>query len=442
MSCSHNKQGNLVVSMALFGAIMFLGLFIFSVQSERAKVTQNKVKDVRSTMTVSGGLETMLLAYRSAEFFYIAEVQKCAAGVKPFLQSLKEGSGCGVPITVFTINSDPNGKDIYEYQGKGCVLNQNDSSCSNGYKDFLAMKFNNVDYIFSIVAIQPERGLVEFVMSMTESNGKKRQQGFAIRSTLPNSAHLEADGRVTQEVPDPLYRCPGVQWGNYLLYDPINKNCNRFAQLGGGTGLAFYEGSFFGFRPADGQIVDLIALTTSNSYLVDSSGMTNGVQNFVPYSKNCLVNVDDITLIGQQIYYVAGLGMNAHIGGLIRTQAAADECAPTYKRVRICELGCDDWAQAYSGIAALGWSDPLFPVAGEDPNREKLATFFLKTDSGDLLTAVVQNKSSLLPVSCPVTNKNSPYSCKVFKDANLQQVEFKRTYGFDRTDRSKPYFLF
>jgi hypothetical protein len=66
-----------------------------------------------------------------------------------------------------------------------------------------------------------------------------------------------------------------------------------------------------------------------------------------------------------------------------------------------------------------------------------MAYFFLKSDAGDLFTAVVHKKKNTA-----ATPSETDFDCFVFKDLNLQQVEYKRTLGFDRTSDSKPYFIY
>lgn len=111
-------------------------------------------------------------------------------------------------------------------------------------------------------------------------------------------------------------------------------------------------------------------------------------------------------------------------GGDSRFFAFSGKSLPT----RVCDLGAAGWSQAYTGIAALAWSQPLLPLPNGASSRN-LAVFFLKTDSGDLLSAVV------------MATKDG-FGCQVAKDSALQVVEYKRTLGFDRTEDSKPYFIY
>src|SRR5690606_30947331 len=107
--------------------------------------------------------------------------------------------------------------------------------------------------------------------------------------------------------------------------------------------------------------------------------------------------------------FVAFSSTDAHIGG-IRYDG---------QRVRVCDLGGPGCGQSYVGIAALSWSDELLPKSSNDTahsNSKRIATFFLKTDGGDLLTAVAIKPAGTATVD--------PTDCRVFKDMNLQQDEY------------------
>ncbi|MEK6705847.1 MAG: hypothetical protein AABZ06_08660, partial [Bdellovibrionota bacterium] len=334
---------------------------------------------------------------------------------------------------------------VYTYPaGSGCDISATTSSCSGLIQKPLIevgssddnQKIAGNSYKIYLMAIVPEKNIVEFQSETTQNvpGGAVvtvTKNAFAIRSTLTNAAHLESDGRVTQENPDPLAKCKGNAWGDFPIFDTQETLCKNFVQLGSGTGMAYFQGRYFGFRPADGQIIDMISASNASatSYLVgeDVKLTGGGTQEIFPkYCKDALVNVDDVTVVGKQIYFVAGQGTNAHIGFL--DTGIGVSCTDASARKRICELGEKGWAQAYAGIASPSWSEELWPKP-ENVGDQSSATFFLKTDAGDFLTAVVISQST-------------GFTCAIFKDATLQQVEYKRTLGFDRAGDYKPYFAY
>lgn len=171
--------------------------------------------------------------------------------------------------------------------------------------------------------------------------------------------------------------------------------------------------------------------TNKSSYLVSEDGKLGADTVFPKYNKADLINVDDITLVDDQLFYVRFLGTSAEIGLL-------DLAANPNHMVQVCPLGQMGWAQSYAGIAALSWSDKLNPPA----ENKRLAIFFLKTDGGDLLTAAVSSSTTYPAAKVNGVDFPKNYRCTVFKDQNLQAVEYKRTLGFDRTADSKPYFIY
>ena len=183
----------------------------------------------------------------------------------------------------------------------------------------------------------------------------------------------------------------------------------------GGTGVAFYNRRFFSFRQLDGQVFDLYNATTTNSFVVNEDGLLEGEPVFPPYSKEILRGADDITLSGKEIYFVDGSGGDSHIGLMDK---------PNDARIKVCDLAAEGWGQMYVGIAASPRNQSV-----ADVNVSGAATFFLKTDSGDFLTAVVMTGGGTR-------------QCVVVKDSNLQRIEYSRTFGMDRTIDEPPIFYY
>lgn len=444
--------------VVILGIIATFAFAFSQIASRLSKALFQNRKLRAYSYTTFSGAETMLFSYRLAQIQYIKEIsnQNCTAA-KPFIRALKEGSGCPDAITVFSESDASDYSNLpfsYLANSGGCVISTSFSSCGRGAKNLVVAPVIGGDrtqipdpsnpnsvpgYIFSLQNIDIDKGILEFNASYTSSGDNNRlstqRYAFAIRGFLPNAAHLEGDGRVTQETPDPLSKCPGSAWATFLVFNPSNQKCEQFSQLGSGTGLAFYNHRFFGFRPFDGQVVDMLAANSDSSYMVDENGNVENNSVFIPYKKSALINVDDITVIptqnaetettpaslGGQVYYVAGQGSSANIGVLLSNG----------DRKIVCDLGGQGWGQGYEGIASLSFSDPLIQTTGDGMTGSRLAVFFLKTSGGDYLTASV-----LKIPSSPV------FICHVAKENNLQQIEFSRTYGFDRADDREPYYVY
>lgn len=453
-----NKKGA-SDGLIILGVIGVFSWVLSQTMGRLSSALLQKRRQQAYSYTTFSGAETMMFAYRLAHIKYLKDVAAfgCTTA-KSFLTALKEGSGCKESITVFSQLDAAafDQKDLpFSYISSGCVISSDSSSCGSGFRNLIASSFVGGNpkeipdpnhpglvpgYIFALHAVSPEKGILEFNADLTtpgnKSQSKTQRFSFALRTFLPNAAHLEPEGRVTQETPDPFSKCPGSSWATFLVFNSIHQGCEEFTQLGSGTGLAFYKNRFFGFRPFDGQVIDLLAATSKTSYLVSEDGTLQGEPVFVPYKKEALINVDDITLIetqvagtegktssvSGQIYFVAGLGTEAHIGTLLSDGT----------RQQICDLGSQGWSQAYEGIAALSFSDPLIASNSDGIKGSRLAIFFLKTSGGDYLTV------SVLKFPEP----QSPFICHVAKENYLQQIEYSRTNGFDRTDTKQPYYLY
>lgn len=396
--------------------------------------------DGRATMRkidTESAIETFLQAYRLAQVSYLQTTAGCPTA-NSFAQALQSGSNCAAGGTVWSGTSPMS--DLFSYPGGGCQISTGGSSCAAAPTDVVTIgvtsanqSINHNRFKITFLRSWPEFKNIEFLLTNLD-DPKSRGIHFVINDFFQNLAHMENDGRVTQENPLGSYPCAGQPWATYQVLDPNTNSCRIFAQLGGGSGLAFYQSRYFGFRPADGLVIDLLAAagsTNPSTYAVDYATGTiggGGDPVFPPYpnpndAKVSLLNVDDLTTIQNQIYYVSGQGPGAQIGFV----------APDGTRTIVCQLGQLGWAQSYSGIAALSWSDALLrnPSDPLDGNLvQRLAVFYLKTTTGDLLNAAV------------LSDGNSNFSCAVTKNTNVQQVEYRRTDGFDRVIANRPFDVF
>lgn len=411
-------------------------LYMVSLRTIRSGFSNNRLRDDMAQTQLATGIETMVLAYRLAEVNYVRSVKDCSSA-KPFIRALKEGSGCDTSsyVSVFTSSGDDPGEadGLYSYPGPGCVITQSSSSCANAGRRVLLRidgalsrgLANRTKYEFQLISADPAQQALHMLAVVTPSSPGARSfnNEFAIRPSLPNTAHVEsADNRITQQSPDPLSKCKGKPWNTLEVFDPGSSSCAQFGQLGGGYGLAFYQGAYFGLRPDDGQVVDILAVGSNfspSTYMVPEDGMMGGRSVFPPHQRALLMNADDITVSGNEVALVGGLGEAASIDLLTDNGTS---------RTTICPLGTLGWAQAYAGIAAMSWNEPLSPPPATGATF-RLAAFALKTMTGDFLNATV-------------IASGGSYECVVFKDSSLQEVEYKRTLGFDRTDDRLPYYIY
>ncbi len=431
--------------MGIF-AMVFVGFAVATISYlvvSRNEISQRQANALKVPSYLRSAIETFLLAYRASERKYIEEVAAQCAGAKTFFRALKEGADCRdesndpvalMDISIFDSANDTGNTDLYSLPNP-CVIQNTSSTCESAAVIRVDMtnpthQIVNTQFEFYFAKVILDHQVVEFQVKYKDS-GKQQKVTFAVRNSLANASHLEADGRVVQEREDLLSPCVSRSWGSYSFYNKFSRKCENFAQLGSGTGMHFFANRYFGFRPFDGQIVDLLALNLG-TYMVNEDGTLDGVPIHPQYTKTDLINADDLTVIGHHIYFVKGLGISAALFAL-RNPSVTMPTVPAVEVIPICELGSMGWAQAYAGVGATVWSDPLLSEAGDEypPDSVRVAQFFLKTDSGDMLLAVVSRTSNL-----------NTFNCKVFKDASLQTVEYKRTLGFDRTETQRQYFIY
>ena len=451
----HNHKGGALTLAIMAVAIVaiLLNAYLWLAQY-RLESHRRQVEDQKFYLDLSSVMENVVTAFNLAQSKYYIALGNCATNVRPFLEAMATGHGCaGVgDVTLFRQqDADDIGMDnapFYAYAGS-CIVHENTPMTCNGaalpqeiinvgHAGFEHQKINGADFSVVLQTSQHQRQISEWMITANLPGKMTKKQNASLYNSLANTAHLEADGRITQNNPFPLSPCPGEPWTSMRIYNPFTRRCELFGIVGSGTGLAFFGSRFFGHRSFDGQIIDLanISLSSVASYLVDEAGELDGKRVFPKYKKELLINVDDVTTINDQVYYVAKQGQFAEIGMI-------SDFSGTFERVPLCPLGEMGWSQAYSGLAATGWSDPVMPSV--DEARVRTGQFFLKTDGGDLLTVFYTvRKAGTVDTNCKAFNgPGGSYTncCFVVKDANAQEVEFKRTYGFDRANPVKPYFF-
>lgn len=475
---ARGEKGMSIMTAMVVLAVGGLSVLLIQLYTNYLKATKRKVQQQRFSITTVSGVETMLVAYRLAEIRYNDSLGDCTSGTgRPFFRALKEGHGCTAGVGTIGVfgSSDTAGasnENHYSYSHPGgCTIRASTGLRCDGnpppvevitlghHPDAgtaMVQEIHDSKMRFTLAAVLPAKQIVEFKMSHQPKKGSLTERTFAIRATLTNSAHMEFDGRVTQQHPNPLSRCPGKPWATYRLYQESSSSCEEFVRIGGGSGLAYYDERYFGFRPADGFVVDLKDAGAGASYFVDpSTGATCGscARVFPSYAPSTLRNADDITLIEDQIFYVAGQADSAHIGvvsaaGTARPEPQEVPPAPpgSATRIPLCPLGKLGWGQAYRGIAATAWSDALLPTV-DDPDRPRIATFLLKTDTGTLLTVTNRTGKGSAPtgpgcLEFKFAGDDYWSCCSAFKDESLQEIEYVRTFGFDRTADGKAYYIY
>jgi hypothetical protein len=489
MSSFPNKRGNILASLLALLGITGLAFYFGSQMINRQKAARFAIESKNYPVTTSSAVEVALLAFRAAERNYYRNVRSfygtperpgpCKGPARSFSRALMEGVGCvgadgkivktGLEMNLLTAAdwaaSPP---PFISYVGGGCRFESDGkASCASSSKEFLKVGgggtwneyFGGV-HSFAIEKVDMAAGLLVLKVSV-DGVSKDSSYRVGLRWNAGNLAHLEVQGRVTQERPDPSGLCTTDQrpdrkgkvlgpWSPLYVFDSVSSSCRDFVQIGSGRGLAFFDDHYLGLRPSNGQMMVYNNLFHSHSaYLLDESGNLLDRYNKtsaqdpplgLAYSKEALTNVDDITIVEGHIYYVANQGEQGHIGYLGKgdcpKSAKGAVQFPGWCRIPVCRLGEQGFAMRSRGLAAPSWTQSLFRTTDGEAEgsggSRRSTTFLVKTSAGGLLRAVAWNN----PGETPYTD------CAVVMDSEEQVVEYKRTQGFDRASTERPYFVY
>ncbi len=392
--------------------------------TELARSTQSKAsQNVKLGSELQSAAETFYTALENQEIEYYIKTSSCGV-VRPFLSALKYGSGCDEKVSLFV--SDHSNGLLYGYK-KGCVIGKTGSNCvSNGREELLEIdpKIHRIDELspfvkssfkFSIVDIIASTKEIK-VLAISEVKGEKKGNNkrfheFTINNSMLNKAHLEQDGRVTEESPSHLNRCRGTPWGTLQFFNPTTQKCEEFSSLWGMDGLIFYKERYFGFQQSSGQVYDLLNAVLGREAIVEEKGSVGGKKLFPAYKKSELRNVNDLTTIDDTLFGVEGSGPSSKI-------IYFD--SKNQKSVDVCDLAKMGWPVTFLGILASSRSHDISQMV----ERER-AHFLVKAADGRLLNIIVQVKGR-------------EFRCYGVFDSTEQEIEYKRTYGFDRSFPTHP----
>lgn len=447
MSVRSRQRGNIVLSLILVGVLGIIVSAVISLINDQIKEAVRQRQSSQHRLTLSSAIETFMVAVRFAESKYMIETRHCDQA-HLFLRALAEGHHCaklaGKEITVFA-DTDLSGLTVEERglftYGESWRVQENSPAQGPLTRKVMSVNIDRVQVDFFYNNTFSAKDRAEFDAVLYVNGERAANNRFSLfTSDSPNRMHLDSgDLKIVQQYPTANDPCRNQMWSKFRQYS--GTSCDDVANLGGGTGVAYYRGDFFGLRANDGQIVNFRNLD-SQSYLVAENGTINGVKVFPAYSKDALVNVDDIEILGEdqgddQLIAVDGEGEDITISYLDMS---------TESLVPICKLGQIGWAQGVSGIAGTTGNHSLI-LDGSNPSAS-VSTFLLKSDSGRLFYILVksvpssENLAGIEPEFL-VTHGSRKFICTGFPDIYEQDIENTRTLGLTRGKQvSRPYYIF
>lgn len=448
MSARSNQRGNIVMSLMLMGVLGLIVSAVLVIINDQIHEAKRQRQSSQHRLTLSSAIETFMVAVRFAEAKYMIEARHCD-DARLFLRALAEGHRCtklgAKKISVFTVSDlaglSPEERSLFSY-ANGWQINEDSPADGPLTRKVITINMEriHVDFFYNNTFTTKDRA--EFNAVLYVNGERTASNRFSLfTSDSPNRMHLDSgDLKIVQQYPVANDPCRNQMWSKYRQYTGVS--CDDIANLGGGTGVAYYRGDFFGLRANDGQIVNFRNLN-SGSYMVAENGSLAGQKVFPAYDKEALTNVDDIEIVGEdqgedQIVSVHGGGENTVISYLETS---------TKTLVPICKLGQMGWSHGISGIAGTTGNHSL--IFDPSSSSASVSTFLLKTDSGKILYVLVKSiadsgeLSGLEPEFLITHTSGRRFICVSFPDTYEQDIENSRTLGLTRGKQiSRPYYIF
>ncbi len=457
-----SKRGSLAIGL---GAALALGVIAGIVSSlivQRKKNNLAEIAKAKKLLLFDSAVASILSGWNAAQAKYTKALVDAGCQTANVLAvALREGARCTdgtapismPPVNLFSLFTgyETASMNLFTY-GVACEVSGNSSNCVNGgaarfvlgkRTDWMApshplsaqlanvsdavaqeQRIDGRDFLATLSGVDADKMTVEFTLTAYESTGQTQSMKVVLLTTMSNLVHLEANGRVSNEARDMRSQCAGDPWTRHFYFDSSDERCKNFEAFASGDGLHFYGDRYFGFRSGDRWIVDLTP--TANGQLVGENGRwqgTNSAPVHPPYDRSTngpLVGADDLTLIGRQIYLAAGAAGNPGLYAAIGNT-----------RMHVCQMGTQNYSQSIVGLAALDRSEPLIAETGDGylSGAGRFATFFIKNDSGLFLITNIMRTSA------------GAFHCFTHAVPRLQQIEYRRTGAFDRTQFSRSHFL-
>jgi hypothetical protein len=399
---------------------------------------------------------------------------------KSFLQILSFGTDCAdSSYRVFDkytgayedSNTEiPGGKNIYSYTGNSCAVGRSGSDCgARGLSKLVvtvgfdneAQKISGHSINYYLLGFDAIRLTASYLVEIFSPNGNVQKHYLTIGDDT-NMIFSQVNSSLVTNFAKSDTSCPTTLWGDFYYFnsDPSVLSCVRPPLIGSLDGLANNRGNLIGFRRPDGDLFDMgsggnfikgpgragivPSVTTSGAGTyasIEENGRLEGESGrliLFPFERKHLANANDIEIIpkgvtGGQIFYIKGEGLDAHIGLLNMDQAPDAE----KRSFPVCSLGLLGLPLAFEALGVSTSSDYLITTAEEaakfraDKSTLRLATFFLKTTSGDFYRAyVVQNLMGVNHLSYANHDDRTVLQCFVVRDEGESAwKEYGRVYS-------------
>ena len=439
-----NQRGSLVASLALAALFSFIAAGIVTMILNQVQSSSVQRKFSKSRLIVTSAIETFMVAIKHAEAKYFINMRHCQSA-SLFYSSLVHGHHCdflgsGFNLPIFGV-SDLQGLDSDElglitYQ-PGWQIRYNQEALSPSDRLVATIRVEGQDIKIYFYGISQTKDRADFGAEYGTKQGIQRVLFSVFASDSANRVHMSStDAKMVNERSYAKDPCLNSPWSSFELL--ISGTCSQVPNLGSGSGLAFYEGNYFGLRPFDGTVVSMKDLNAA-SYFVQENGNLGGTPVFPEHKREALQNVDDFEVIGldqglKKIVTVLGSGLQTRL---------AYYDTGSQQMVTICKLGEMDFGRSFSGLAAAPGNQDIFNVS----SSSSVATFYLKSDSGEIVNLAIKMASAVpyagIEAQFVSTVGGKKFVCAAIKDRLDRDVENARTLGLTKGGLLlRPYYIY
>lgn len=440
-----NQKGNIIFSLALALLFSFISVGIVTVIINQINMSAAQRKNSKSRLMVTSSIETFQIALKHAEARYFISMRNCETG-NPFYRALVEGHKClllqSSVLSIFN-SSDLNGLNSDEISqfsyGSSWGINYDQKATGPTDRAILSMKIQGQTVKFFFYGATKAKDRADFAAEYDTSQGVSRVFFSVFASDSASKVHLNSsDVKLVNQLSYSKDPCVNTPWSEFSLM--ILGSCSYAANLGGGTGLAYNEGSYFGLRSLDGKVVSMKDLGGA-SYFVQEDGTLSGNSVFPPFKEDSLINVDDIEVMGldqnlNKIVAVLGNGNETRI---------AYYDSGTNSMVTICKLGEMDFGRSFTGIAAAPGNQNILDTSSDMSSN--VSSFYLKSDSGENVMVIIKAAGSVpyagIEAQYITALAGKQLVCAAIKDVNEPAIEISRTLGLTKGGLLlRPYYIY
>ncbi len=476
---SRDNSGNIVLGLVLLAVLASSAFFLFQMSVQRGEAYSKALRADQLSNDMQSAIDTFIAVFRGIEGEYISHVtsQTTCSTARPFYLALSLGTGCNATTfeafeaTRVLTTGLATAPAPCRVGNAGASRGQGSDPCLDPKKErepilrmtSSAHQIGGRAFEFWLHGVDPKMRELHFRVRATpadpQSAQKPEERIIHYSPVFASLAHMNHSGQVLRDRADPIHPCGQEAWD--LVRYLKDGRCLELQDFALSQALGYYKGRFFGLEPSSGKVV-LLDPDRSGDLSVDPlTGRVQpvgeqvfGDQVLFKYGINngsdgmrLLQDADDFTITDREIYFLRSAENTSITLRLISVRSDNSVAYPS-----LCDLSEMGWGQTFEGIVAAAGQPRLFKYNASnnsnggwsDHNTTPPVLLGLKNTNGAFLQLALR----LIPGGTQMADRppgsiaNVPVNCYALYAEEEQQVEFKRTYGFDRVGDDKPYYAF